>query len=528
MFAACFEPKHVELYDDLDHDALTPLCTPGATQSCYDGPDATAGEGPCRTGTQVCASHGNGWSQCEGQVLPVQDTCDGLDENCDGISTCGEAIWFRRYGVDRDEVIAGVDADSDSNIYVSGYYRDPIDMGVGNLTAIDGTRDMFVAKLSSAGATQWVRELFSEGAHSYMKNVAVGPDGSVVATGDVVGTLMLDGGEVIDGAASQDVLVVKLNTDGELLWWKRWGDDSSQHALDVDVDGAGNVVVAGYFRGEIDFGPGPVATTDSGTDGFVVKLAADGTHLWSQFFGGNSDEVARSIAIDGDGNVTMVGYFQGEALVADELYDSEGDRDGLVAKLDGDDGSVLWSQAFGDVRLQRTQEAVIDSADNIIFVGRTEGDVDYGGGVREVDSGGAMFVVKLDSEGGHVWSQHLAGDSDAGGYGVAVDSRDRIIITGFYEGTFSLGGSFLPEGGLGEPNVVVLKLEPNGDPVWARGVLVDGEQAASSVWRASRWVTTLGDDSIAVAGFAEGLVDFGVGGTPGFGGADVFVVKLEP
>jgi hypothetical protein len=52
------------------------------TKSCYTGPTGTAGKGPCKAGTQSCAN--GSWSSCQGQVLPAQETCDGVDNDCSG------------------------------------------------------------------------------------------------------------------------------------------------------------------------------------------------------------------------------------------------------------------------------------------------------------------------------------------------------------------------------------------------------------------------------------------------------------
>lgn len=57
-------------------------CTNGAMQSCYNGPPGTSGVGQCKTGLQTCS---NGmWSMCAGQVLPAVETCNAIDDDCDG------------------------------------------------------------------------------------------------------------------------------------------------------------------------------------------------------------------------------------------------------------------------------------------------------------------------------------------------------------------------------------------------------------------------------------------------------------
>ncbi len=62
-------------------------CINGQTQSCYTGDPATKNVGPCHGGTQTCAN-GN-WGTCSGQVLPKSETCNNIDDDCDGTKDDG-------------------------------------------------------------------------------------------------------------------------------------------------------------------------------------------------------------------------------------------------------------------------------------------------------------------------------------------------------------------------------------------------------------------------------------------------------
>ena len=57
-------------------------CVKGATRACYTGKAGTAGVGPCKAGTQTCAA--GGWGACTGQVTPVAESCDLKDNDCNG------------------------------------------------------------------------------------------------------------------------------------------------------------------------------------------------------------------------------------------------------------------------------------------------------------------------------------------------------------------------------------------------------------------------------------------------------------
>lgn len=63
-------------------------CTVGTTRGCYTGPMGTAGVGTCREGVQRCVpsvgEHRTEWGECEGQVLPAESRCDGIDRACTG------------------------------------------------------------------------------------------------------------------------------------------------------------------------------------------------------------------------------------------------------------------------------------------------------------------------------------------------------------------------------------------------------------------------------------------------------------
>ncbi len=51
-------------------------------QECYDGPEGTAGTGACAAGVQVCTD--GAFGACAEQVVPGDEICDGVDNDCNG------------------------------------------------------------------------------------------------------------------------------------------------------------------------------------------------------------------------------------------------------------------------------------------------------------------------------------------------------------------------------------------------------------------------------------------------------------
>ncbi|MBU2519979.1 MAG: DUF2341 domain-containing protein [Nanoarchaeota archaeon] len=111
-----------EICDALDNDCDSEidegcLCRNGETRQC-NGPD----RGECKYGISVCE---NGqWTECYGGIEPLQEVCNGKDDNCDGNidNVAGansiESTHCQCYGGEepKKELCNGVDDDCDSNI----------------------------------------------------------------------------------------------------------------------------------------------------------------------------------------------------------------------------------------------------------------------------------------------------------------------------------------------------------------------------------------------------------------------------
>jgi len=126
--------------------------------------------------------------------------------------------------------------------------------------------------------------------------------------------------------------VVKLDTEGNLLWSRTFGGSFDDSAYDVAVTSTGDIVVVGTMGGPVDFGDQVLEASDA--DVFVLVLEPSGATRYSRRFGGEGRQVARGVAIDDDQLIVIHGEMAGTMQVGAEAHHSVADSvDVFVAKL---------------------------------------------------------------------------------------------------------------------------------------------------------------------------------------------------
>lgn len=137
------------------------------------------------------------------------------------------------------------------------------------------------------------------------------------------------------------------------------------------------------------------------------------------------------------------------------------------------DGRLLWARTFEvtpgsspDFLQAFATALAVDREGNIVLAGSQTGTIDFGGGL--LPSG--AFLVKLDREGGHVWSRHFPSDVARPTYRaekLLTDREGNIGLAATVVATMDFGGG--PITVRGQP--VFVRFTPEGGFLWA---FVDG------------------------------------------------------
>jgi hypothetical protein len=305
---------------------------------------------------------------------------------------------------------------------------------------------------------------------------------------------------------------------GDLVWALRGGDAQDQRALSVAVDGTGNALVTGFFKGVLDF-PGGTLTSAGGADVFLVKLDAAGKYVWGKAFGDQGDQYGASVAVDGAGNVLVTGRFGGTIDLGGGALVSSGGADVFLAKF-GLDGAHKWSKRFGGSGDQWGTSVKADSAGNVVLAGFLSGvgTIDFGGGAVASPNGSNSFAAKFDPLGSHLWSKGFGEQSGALAYDLAVDGAGNAIVTGQFTGTLDLASGPLTSAGASD--IFVAKFDPIGACTWGKAFGDDAAQLGLGVA-----TNTAGD--VFVTGEFQGSIDVGADKLASFDGYDIFLLKLD-
>lgn len=262
-------------------------------------------------------------------------------------SASGGHTWSRRYGGTYNDVASAVAVDGTGNVYFTGYFAGTIDFGGGPITVpFISDLDVYLTKLSTTGAYVWAKG-FSNNGNEIGYGVAASSTGDVVMVGAFNSRVNFGGGNIQANDVEEDGFVAKFSTAGVHQWSKRFGDVMDDTARAVDIDGSGNVAVTGEVRGSVNFGGSTLTGSLVYTDAFVASYSSSGTHRWSRRMGNSTaSDAGYGITHDGSNNVIVAGDFRGAVNFGSTLT-SAGLSDAFVASYAASNGNFRWVEGWG-------------------------------------------------------------------------------------------------------------------------------------------------------------------------------------
>ncbi|OGF66469.1 MAG: hypothetical protein A2Y62_17480 [Candidatus Fischerbacteria bacterium RBG_13_37_8] len=356
--------------------------------------------------------------------------------------------WAKAYNALDTDIAVSIQQTSDGGYIIAGT----------TMSYSAGNYDVLVMKLDATGNILW-QKAFGGINDDSANSVQQTSDGGYIVAGRTNSF----------GEGSDDLLVIKLNAIGNILWRRTFGGINNDSAGSVMQTSDGGYIVAGrtdsYGAGDYDV--------------LVIKLNSTGNILWRRTFGGINNDSAGSVMQTSDGGYIIAGYTYSYGA---------GDYDVLVIKLNST-GNILWRRTFGGINAEFYGSRIEQTSDGGYILGVETNS--YGAGSYDV------LIIKLNATGNILWRRTFGGTDWDFFYSVQQTSDGGYFIAGAYNTYYF--------------DVLAIKLDATANIQWRRTFGGTNDDVAHSAQQTS-------DGGYIVAGYT---------GCPGYGDCDILILKFD-
>ena len=329
---------------------------------------------------------------------PLHPHSGGDDIAVFKLDTDGTYQWHAFYGSNLDDAGLRIAVAGDG-VYVAGLSKATWDFGgTGPKHPHMGNSDIVILKLNTGGAYQW-HTFYGSGDYDSSSGIAVMGD-AIYVTGDSYATWNAGSTEPLHAyTGSNDIVVLKLDTDGNYGWHTFYGSAGADRGRGIFVTGD-EVYVVGYSNASWNAdGTEPLHPCNgSGSyDIVVLGLGADGSYRWHTFYGSDAIDFGRGIVVSGGAvYVTGYSYASWNADGTEPLHPYSGSSDIMILKLDTD-GTYQWHTFYGSETKSDTGHGIAAMLDGLYVTGIGEASWNVNGTEPlHAHSGGSdIAVLKL-------------------------------------------------------------------------------------------------------------------------------------
>lgn len=361
----------------------------------------------------------------KGNIYTLEESHDDEKGNCDlwvtKVTDKGATEWQILVTKVNDLSHTSLVLDGEGNVYVSGISTESWGNPINPFTPRGYYPwDVFVAKIDGQrGLLLW---------NTFLGN---NRSSTMVFANNTIYILTL-------GGHDEDPVLVKLNSNGEILQNKSLAAGASTHARaysDLEIDSNGNL----YAAGEIFNG--------NDTDNFISKYSNDGTLLWETIIGGSGDQDEHfidqlQIEVDDNGNIFLHGYsnaswgtplnaYDGGYILSPDDYDN-GFED-FIAKYDNN-GVALW-YTFLNKEIY-VFDILLDDNGNLFIVGSSSNT--WGNPFTPFNNFSGKsdgFIAQMNTDGTLLWNTFVSGEG-GGIRGITLGDDQHIYISGTSNASF--------------------------------------------------------------------------------------------
>lgn len=372
----------------------------------------------------------------------------------------GAFVWATYFGGSNTQGYY-LDCDPFGNFFLTGTTLNtstfPL-VSTGNYfqNTILGGQDFFISKFDSSGACLWSTYFGGTGSES-SPSCSSDSNGNVFVVGISTSTNMplMNAGSYFDNSPStgNNGIVTKFSNNGAYLWGTYFKGISFPVA---NTDHSGNLyITAQSFSNLPVFNPGAGAyfqnSMGSPQDVGIIKFDNSGNQLWTTFYGGNQNEIGKSLVCDKNGNLFVTGTTNSSdfPVLSNNTYFQATNSftqatDAFFLKFNPN-GVRLWATYFGGSRAETISDydhLAIDTCGQLYFGLTTQSRniplmTDCSGGFYDnsidtsVNSSNLEnYLGKFSNNGDLLWGTYFGGAGHDFRTSLAVDEQNTLFVTG--------------------------------------------------------------------------------------------------
>jgi hypothetical protein len=312
-----------------------------------------------------------------------------------------------------------------------------------------------------------------------------------------------------------------------------FGDTAEDYPAALLAAPGGDVVLAGTFAGTVDFGMGPVQSGNFQADGFVARFDPTGALRFAVPFDSGGYDCAFDSAVDAQGQVfTITGVGDQYSCRASVQFGSFSSGNGSpyissysLRRLSAD-GAPAPAIALCEPCAQYAvglMAVATDAAGAVYVAGSFQAESTILGTPRTPVGYEDVLVIKLDATGAPVWVRSFGAlDSQGNATDLIIDAQGGVVIAGKYYGTLPLGMTTLQS--MDSFATFVARLDAgSGAPTWARSFTSVTSLAPPRLAAASDGILMTGD-FVSTANFGGDPL---VNPDPELYYSDAYLAKLD-
>ncbi|MBK6835488.1 MAG: gliding motility-associated C-terminal domain-containing protein [Bacteroidetes bacterium] len=357
-------------------------------------------------------------------------------------SSTGAFLWAVKAGGNGSDRATAVKVDANGDIYITGFYYGTANFGSITLNSVNGSQDVFIAKLNSGGVFQWAVSAGGNlGEYSY--GLALDQSNNVFITGQFEGNSTFGSQTLISQVNPQtnlpsfDIFTAKYNSSGAFQWVRQGKAEYNDRGMDLVCDNTGNVYVTGQFSDTITFQN--TYNNNVMNAVFIIKYNSSGQEVWFRKAAG-SFGIGYSIALYNNQDLYVSGDYKGTMTFFGTpnniLTDTYTNRIFLAKYTTS--GNFVWAQSDASDNYLSARAIALASNGDVYIAGEfgcvmNEYSNLYGEGIFNSVGFSDIFACKYTSSGARTWERHFGGPLVDKAHGVVEGNNGRPVIAGSFE-----------------------------------------------------------------------------------------------